>query len=247
MFESARYTDGMFEVLSEGPYTLKQILDDHWDSFVAHCASRNIPLRPTIIENVRKVRNCRNPDALGYHRYRCPNGCDEVIVPHSCKSRFCSSCGKVATDRWMEERMADLLDVPHHHVVFTVPKELWGLFAWQRSLLGVLFTCAKDTVLSVCREKYGYIPGIVLVLHTFGGRLNFNTHIHLLVTKGGLSLDRTRWVENDYISWDMLKARWKYHIVTRLKPALKTAIAEGTVRGGYARLAAPSLFFRVLG
>jgi hypothetical protein len=147
----------------------------------------------------------------------------------------------------MEERMTDLLDVPHHHVVFTVPRELWGLFAWQRSLLGVLFTCAKDTVLSICREKYGYIPGIVMVQHTFGSTLNFNTHIHLLVTNGGLSLDRTRWVENEYIPWSMLKARWKYHITSKLKLALKTLVAEGSARGAYAPLAEPSVFFRVLG
>lgn len=143
--------------------------------------------------------------------------------------------------------MVDLLDVPHHHVVFTVPRELWGLFAWQRSLLGVLFTCAKDTVLSICRENYGYIPGVVMVQHTFGSKLNFNTHIHLLVTNGGLSLDRTRWVENDYIPWDMLKARWKYCIVTHLKPVLKTALAEGSVGGTYTRLDSSSSFFRFLG
>jgi len=203
-------------------------------------------LRTTILENVQKVRDCRNPDRMGYHRYVCPNGCDEVIVPHSCKSRFCSSCGKVATDRWMEERMADLLDVPHHHVVFTVPKELWGLFASHRPLLGVLFTAAKDTVLSVCREQYGYIPGIVMVQHTFGSTLNFNTHIHMLVTEGGLSPDRTTWMQNDFMPWDMLKARWKYHIVTRVKPVLKKLVAEGSVGGAYATLGDRASFFRFL-
>jgi hypothetical protein len=147
----------------------------------------------------------------------------------------------------MEERMADLLNVPYHHVVFTIPQELWGLFAWQRPLLGILFTCAKDTVLSICREKYGYTPGIVMVQHTFGSALNFNTHIHLLVTEGGLSLDRTRWITNDFLPWDMLKVRWKYRIVSRMKPVLKKAIAEGSVGGMYARLGSLSSFFRFLG
>lgn len=238
----------MFEVLSERPYTLKQILEEHWEGFETRCAHENIPLRPSILENVRKVRNCRNPDALGYHTYQCPTGCsDPVIVPHSCKSRFCSSCGKVATDRWMEKSMADLLDVPYHHVVFTIPQELRNLFAWQRPLLGVLFSSAKDTLLSICREKYGYVPGIVMVQHTFGSALNFNAHIHVLLTQGGLSVTRTRWVHNTFIPWDMLKARWKYHVVSRLKPALRAAIAEERVGQEYTRLGTGALFFKILG
>jgi hypothetical protein len=233
----------MIEVLS-GPYTLKQILDDHWDSFIKECERKGKVLRPAILENVQKVRNCRDPKKMGYHVYRCPSGCgDERIVPHSCKSRFCSSCGKVATDNWMDKMSAELLDVPYHHIVFTIPQELRNLFAWHRPLLGVLFKSAKDTVLSICREKYGYIPGIVIVQHTFGSDLKFNPHIHMLITEGGLSVDRKRWIHNAFIPWNQLKARWKYHVVSYLKPALKVAITEGTVGKEYRILGTDSLFF----
>ncbi|TSC74128.1 MAG: transposase [Parcubacteria group bacterium Gr01-1014_48] len=236
----------MIEVLS-GPYTLKQILNDHWDAFVEDCERSGKPLRSAILENVQKVRNCRDPLKRGYHPYQCPNGCgDERMIPHSCKSRFCSSCGKVATDNWMERMSADLLNVPYHHIVFTIPQELRNLFGWKRALLGVLFTAAKTTVLSICAEKYGYIPGIVMVQHTFGSDLKFNPHIHLLITGGGLSLDRKRWVHNVFIPWDMLKARWKYQVVSRLKPRLQTAIAEGTVGRSYTMLGTHSSFFRIL-
>jgi hypothetical protein len=53
-------------------------------------------IRPVIFETVRKITACRTP-ALGGHIYQCPN-CHKIeIVPHSCKSRFCPSCGKLAT------------------------------------------------------------------------------------------------------------------------------------------------------
>jgi hypothetical protein len=236
----------MFEVLSE-PYTLKRILDDHWEGFITDTRLRGKKLRPAILENVQKVRACRNPERMGYHVYRCPDGCgDETIVPHSCKSRFCGSCGKVATDNWMERMSVGLLDVPYHHIVFTIPQELRGLFGWQRTLLGILFTAAKDTVLSICTEKYDYVPGIVMVQHTFGSDLKFNPHIHMLMTEGGLSMDRSEWIENAFIPWNQLKARWKYHVVSGVKPALKNAITERVIGQSYAVLGIGSRFFRLL-
>ena len=54
---------------------------------------------PVVFETVRKLIACRSP-ALACHLYTCPQ-CQRVeVVPHSCKSRFCPTCGKHATDRW---------------------------------------------------------------------------------------------------------------------------------------------------
>jgi hypothetical protein len=44
-------------------------------------------------------------------------------------------------------------------------------------------------------KQYGsYIPGIYIVLHTFGSALKFNPHLHILITAGGLSLDHKKWI-----------------------------------------------------
>ena len=68
----------------------------------------------TVIFNVEKILKCRTGQ-LGFHAYKCPK-CREVkLIPHSCKSRFCSSCGKIATDRWIGERLSDILPVEYHH------------------------------------------------------------------------------------------------------------------------------------
>ena len=48
-------------------------------------------------KTVQRLMLCRNPDG-GYARYVCP-GCEyELLVPFSCKTRFCLSYGKVRVD-----------------------------------------------------------------------------------------------------------------------------------------------------
>lgn len=234
----------MLETLT-GPYTLKQIFQDHWGFFLAAYGDR---IRPSIVEEVAKVMRCRDPLQQGCHRYRCPDHPEvERIIPHSCKSRFCSSCGKVASDHWMEQALAAFLDVPYHHLVFTLPQELRNVFAWDRKLLGTLFGAAKDTVIEWCRDEAGYIPGIVMVMRTFGSDLKFNPRIHMLMTEGGLSPERTQWIRNEFIPWKMLKSRWKYHVVTALKPRLKALIREQRAGIVYGNLGTGRSFRGILG
>ncbi len=97
-----------------GVITLQIIFRQYWDSYVKWYKGK---IREAVIENVKKILKCRTAQ-LGLHAYRCPK-CHEVkLVPHSCKSRFCSSCGKIATDKWIEERLSDILPVGYHHLVF---------------------------------------------------------------------------------------------------------------------------------
>ncbi|MFH1029908.1 MAG: transposase zinc-binding domain-containing protein [bacterium] len=76
-----------------GNYTLKQILKDNCPAFLA---KHNGKIRPTIIKEVEKVINCGDKDKMGCHLYVCPNCGEEKFVPHTCKSRFCNSCGSEA-------------------------------------------------------------------------------------------------------------------------------------------------------
>src|SRR3989338_6597980 len=58
-------------------------------------------IRLSIIVNVLKLLVCRT-SFLGYHQFVCPTCSKSMKVPHSCKSRFCPSCGKKATDIWIK-------------------------------------------------------------------------------------------------------------------------------------------------
>jgi len=228
----------MLEHIS-GRYTIKQIFEDHWETFQRN----HLGLRQNILDEVEKVLRCKDPQSSGYHRYACPEHPEQsVVVPHTCKSRFCSSCGKIKTDQWIENAMSQFLDVPYHHIVFTMPDKLWDIFLWDRKLLNILFLAAERTVLEWCKKQGGYIPGVVCVEHTFGSILNFNTHIHMLITEGGLSPDRKSWIHNEFIPWDMLQKRWRYWIVTLLRPELKRLIAEGKIGDPYRSLGIGSMF-----
>jgi hypothetical protein len=132
--------------------------------------------------------NCRNPNKLGYHKFSCPEHPEQYkIIPHSCKSRFCNICGKILTDKWVAKLNSSFPFSSFHHIVFTIPESLRGLFQNYPALLNCLFDAAALTVLSWSKEKH-FIPAIISALHTFGSSLNYNSHIHMLVTAGGISL-----------------------------------------------------------
>lgn len=234
----------MLEII-EGQYTIKQIFQDNgnWERFKEKYHDQ---LRPNIIAEVEKMLACRDPMQLGYHKYVCTQcGKVERIVPHSCKSRFCSSCGKVMVDQWIERSLTGFVDVPYHHIVFTIPQELRNIFRWDRSQLGVLFTAAQRTLLDWCASQ-GFTPGIVAVMHTFGSDLKWNPHIHILITEGGLSLNRARWITNEFIPWNMLRERWKFHVVNMLRPQLKDMIRGLRVDWEYLSLGTGEAFRGIL-
>ncbi len=72
--------------------------------------------------------------------------CGEMkVVPHSCKSRFCPRCGKLATDRWADGVLNELLNVPYHHLVFSIPWQLRSLIAFNRAVaLNLVVRAACD-------------------------------------------------------------------------------------------------------
>jgi endogenous inhibitor of DNA gyrase (YacG/DUF329 family) len=89
-----------------GVITLQAIFSLYWEGYLAWFKGT---IRPAVHENVQRILMCRTPQ-LGFHAFKCPTCGNIKLMPHSCKSRFCSSCGKVATDKWVEERLTDILD-----------------------------------------------------------------------------------------------------------------------------------------
>ena len=110
----------------------------------------------------------------------------------SCRNRNCPSCQGVMKDIWVEQRRAEVLDVPYFHAVFTVPHTLNALFfSNQRLLYKLLFDAASQTLLTLSRdERYlGAEPGIIMVLHTWGQTLSYHPHVHCIISGAGLTPD----------------------------------------------------------
>lgn len=202
-----------------GNITIKHILQDNnnWQRFYD---KHRALIREDIVWNINKLFSCRT--SLGFHKYRCPDCNHTVTVPHTCKSRICSSCGTIATDNWIASSLNEILDVQYQHFVFTLPSVINILILFNRKLLlGILFKYVSMTILSWTKENKSYVPGIIMVLNTFGKDLKFNCHIHVLITCGGLSLDKSRWIHNFYIPHDALKKIWRYQIINSLRTLFK--------------------------
>lgn len=181
-----------------GVITLQYIFSQYWLFYVKWYTGK---IREAVIENVSKILMCRT-SALGFHVFQCKE-CKEVrIIPHSCKSRFCSSCGKVSTDKWVAEKLSDILEVAYHHVIFTLPWQLRIICLANREVMLNIFFKAVNKSIQEWTLKHGkYLSGFFTVLHSFGSDIKFNPHFHVLITAGGLSVDKKKWVETkgDYL------------------------------------------------
>jgi Putative transposase/Transposase zinc-binding domain len=141
-------------------------------------------------QTLRDLALCRTPE-LGGHVTQCDH-CGEVRYHyHSCGNRSCPQCGGSKRAAWLAKCQADLLPVPYFHVVFTLPHELSALALGNRELLyRLLFDSAKETLLQVAADPkhLGARIGVLMVLHTWGQKLEHHPHVHCVVPGGGLAV-----------------------------------------------------------
>lgn len=78
----------------------------------------------------------------------------------------------------------------HRHLIFTIPKELRSYFQKDRFMLNFLFEAVNKTITFVFTKMNKFeqfTPGCISVLHTYRRDLKWNSHIHTLITEGGIS------------------------------------------------------------
>jgi len=189
-------------------FRLKDIFSEHWDNFVKSYS--NLDIRPVIYKEVKKMISCRTSE-LGYSVYECPD-CGEIKFSyHTCKSRFCPSCGNKYVRKRTEAILQKCYNCKHRHIVFTISDYLWPYFRKDRKLLDLLFKASSQTILSWFKDKYKkehYIQGIIAVLHTYGRDMKWNPHIHTIVTEGAMGKNNV-FKKFDFISYDALRKRFQ--------------------------------------
>ena len=148
----------------------------------------------------RRVMNaievCRTA-VLGGHLERCDQCDHERNAFNSCRDRHCPKCQSLARARWIEDRKAELLEVPYFHVVFTVPEEIAAITLQnKRVVYGILFRATAETLSTIAADPrhLGAEIGFFAVLHSWGQNLMFHPHLHCVVPGGGLSPQGDRWV-----------------------------------------------------
>lgn len=139
------------------------------------------------------IEQCRTA-ALGGHLDQCPHCGYEHPSYNSCRNRHCPKCQALAQERWIESERARMLDVPHFHIVFTLPSELRPLAAYaRREVLNTLMRVAGRTLAALAERRLQATVGSTLVLHTWTRKLEWHPHVHAIVTAGGGALDGAGW------------------------------------------------------
>jgi hypothetical protein len=176
--------------------------------------------RPAVRQAFRKADQCRTKE-LGAEVYASEN--KELVVPHTCKSRACTSCGHRANRQWLREKWVALPDVSYRGITFTMPDLLWPFFHENPQLAQALPTLAAAVIESQVGIRNGVRVGVVAILHTFNGRLDYNSHVHTMVTAGGLRSSNS-WAPRVYYDRSRLMKAWRKAIVALLRAALKVGL-----------------------
>lgn len=185
---------------------MRKILEDNWNGFVKIYDKK---IRPNVKVEVDKALKCKHVK-YGYIELKCDKWNEIKKIGFTWKSRFCTSCGKVYVDNWIDSMLSKIINV--RHIVFTISEELREYFGKDRDKLKILPKCVAKAATSWMRalnKKEEFIPGIVTVIHTFGRDLKCNPHVHMMITEGGTG-NFTEW------RYEALRKRWQKLLLDEL-------------------------------
>lgn len=134
------------------------------------------------------ILKCRTAE-MGANVSECESCHKKYIHYNSCKNRHCPMCQGMDVGEWIDKQQENVLDVPYFHTVFTIPEELYSLvYSNQKLLYDALYHAAHLTMteLSADPKHLGAKIGYICVLHTWGSRMNYHPHLHMIVLGGGL-------------------------------------------------------------
>jgi hypothetical protein len=173
---------------------------------------------------LRAIAQCRTA-ALGGHRDRCEQCAQPALSYNSCRDRHCPKCLTAARNAWVAAREQELLPVGYVHIVFTMPEPLARLaLPNKRVVYDLLFHAAAETLLQVAAnpKRLGAAIGGLMVLHTWGQRLQHHPHVHCVVPAGGLAREGTQWIHarpTFFLSVKVLQQVFRGKLVAGLRAA----------------------------
>jgi hypothetical protein len=200
--------------------TFRQIFLDHWDGFKNAYPSYDTTQYEEVVQ---KMLECGS-EMGGYTEYICMQcGQDRRKVCFTCKGSFCLSCAKVYVDEFVEQVSRILVPgVIYRHVVLTVPEQLRRYFYNARhegSLLSQFmrcgYECLEDVVSTVRRQDIKI--GTIIVVQTHGRSGQYNPHLHIIMTNGGINEVKEKWVDLNYFPYEIIHKKWQYHLLKMLE------------------------------
>ncbi len=201
---------------------LQDIFKDHYEKikYILHP-------REVVMENVEKMINCGDP-SYGGAMFGCPCCGELKFVPFRCHSKFCPTCGNKYSLERSTKMSFKLIQCTHRHCVFTIDEELRPFFLNDRSLLDCLFQAVRDVILKMfykLNKSKNFVPGFVCVLHTFGRPLEWNPHIHCLLTEGGFS-DDGFWHVVKYFNYTYLRKAFQTVLLNKMEKRIGSSFKK---------------------
>jgi hypothetical protein len=197
--------------------TVEEILNFSWQDYLTTHEVEDYQL----IE-VNKALSCYGPEK-GCFVFYCKH-CDEYIFQHyGCNSRLCSCCGKRYADQWSLSLSRAMFPVPHRHIVFSIPPELWGFLrdkALWKDYMDCVITCFNNylprMLKKMLRKTYDLNIGLICVLHPFGKDMKFHPHLYLLITEGGFDKN-SKFHKISHFPAAAFRRCWQYVVLTRFQ------------------------------
>ena len=215
---------------------LFQVFYNHFGSFqeeYARCYESQLGFyRPVWDETMKRFFVCGDP-RFGLARFECSRCHHSLYVPFSCKTRlFCPSCHQKKLELWLDDVRLHVVhqEMPHRFWTFSIPKRLRVYFQYRHKLLTLLVQAAKQTVfLTLGNGKHWpfVAPGMITLIQTAGDELNFNCHLHALITDGvvnyadshKITLQRCLYYDADQITelfrLCVLRLLFKHHVIAQ--------------------------------
>lgn len=181
---------------------------------------------PNARRKFHQAAKCKT-SALGIRVYA--SGTEERQFANPCKSSACTSCGHAATTQWQRERWCALPEGPYCAITFTMPNTLWPAFSENTRLCHSLAEIAARVVVSYCRVHKGIEVGVMPIVQTFNGKMEFNSHVHLLVT--ARDLQAVGLGESFFFDGKALARSWQRLVIMLLRTALLSR-TSGVARAG---------------
>lgn len=196
-------------------YRLADFFNKFWDIY-----SKN-PKKTITAEQykaVNAIRTCRT-EVLGTQSYVCQDCGEETLVYRSCKHRFCPTCSWKDTINWAKNIENKMLNLKHRHIIFSVPHALNPIIINNKKiLLDLILRVTAETFKDWFLAKYNIKIGVISVLHTFGEKKNWHTHVHSIITWGGFDkkTQELEEIDNNYVDYKFITKKFRIKFENKL-------------------------------
>jgi len=205
--------------------TFRQIFLDYWPGFKEKHPSYK---KDQYEEVVQKMLGCGKKEG-GYTEYLCMRcGKDRRRICFTCKSSFCLSCAKVYVDNFVRKVSKSLHPgLTYRHVILTIPQQFRTYFfinRFDKDLLSALMQAGYECLEALAKQvrKQDLKIGAIIVVQTHGRSGEYNPHLHILMTNGGINEKAGRWVDLNYFRYETLHKKWQYYLFNMMKKMIPT-------------------------